>query len=221
VSTPLFPLFLSLEVAAIATVLATIVGVSVASLLANVKFPGRDAIDAIFCGPLVLPPTVLGYYLLVLLGRKSTIGAAFEHLTGTSIVFTRTGAVVAAAVGALPLVVKFARAALENVDHRLVMAARTLGATPLRALFSVQIPLAVRGIVAALMLAFAKSLGDFGVTLMVAGDIPGETQTASLAIYDSIQAHRESDAVAMIVVLSAVAFVSLYTVNKLTARDHE
>jgi molybdate transport system permease protein len=217
----LFPLFLSLEIAAIATVLATVVGVSVASLLANVKFPGRDAIDAIFCGPLVLPPTVLGYYLLVLLGRKSTIGAAFEHLTGSSIVFTRTGAVVAAAVGALPLVVKFARAALENVDSRLVMAARTLGATPLRALFSVQIPLAVRGIVAAVMLAFAKSLGDFGVTLMVAGDIPGETQTASLSIYDSIQAHRENDAVVMIVVLSTVAFVSLYTVNKLTARDHD
>ena len=130
--------------------------------------------------------------------------------------FTRTGAVVAATVGALPLVVKSARAALEGVEPTLMRAARTLGAGPTRAFFTVQLPLAGRGIVAALMLAFARSLGDFGITLMVAGDIPGETQTASLAIYDAIQEHRDAAALGMVLTLTTVAIAILYTVNKLT-----
>jgi molybdate transport system permease protein len=217
----LAPLFLSVEVAVLATLIAGVLGVAAASLLANVKFFGRDALDAILCGPLVLPPTVLGYYLLVLFGRRSFLGGVYEHLTGSSIVFTRTGAVLAAAVGALPLIVKFSRAALEGVDPLLVPAARTLGASPLRALVTIQIPVAARGIVAAVMLGFARSLGDFGATLMVAGDIPGETQTASLSIFDSIQAQEQGEAVVMIVLLSAVAFWSLYLANKLIARGHE
>src|SRR4029077_16570609 len=146
------------------------------------------------------------------------IGRAFHSVTGSSIVFTRTGAVIAATVAALPLVVKFGRAALEQVDRVFLRAARTLGAGPARAFFTVQLPLAGRGVVAALMLAFARALGDFGVTLMVAGDIPGETQTASLSIYDAIQSHRESDALATVVVLTAVATFLLYSVNKLTAK---
>lgn len=213
------PLFLSFEVAAIATVVAAVVGVSVAALLANVRFPGRDLVDVLFTAPIVMPPTVLGYYVLVLLGRRSLLGQAFESMTGTSIVFTKIGAVVAAVIGALPLVVKSVRTALEETDPTLVLAARTLGATPLRALFTIQLPLAYRGIVAALMLAFARALGDFGVTLMVAGDIPGETQTAALAIYDAIHAHREREAGVMIAVLTAVVIVLLYIVGKLTARE--
>jgi molybdate transport system permease protein len=137
-------------------------------------------------------------------------------LTGSSLVFTRTGAVLAASIGALPLVTKSARAALEGVDRQLLQAARTLGAAPARAFLTVQLPLALGGIVAGVMLAFARSLGDFGVTLMVAGDIPGETQTASLAIYDAIQANRQGDAVGMIAVLSAVAIAVLYSANKLS-----
>ena len=133
--------------------------------------------------------------------------------------FTKVGAVVAAVIGALPLVVKSVRTALEETDPTLVQAARTLGATPLRAFFTIQLPLAYRGIAAALMLAFARALGDFGVTLMVAGDIPGQTQTASLAIYDAIQAHRERDAAVMIAVLTGVVIVLLYIVGKLTARE--
>jgi molybdate transport system permease protein len=167
---------------------------------------------------MVLPPTVLGYYLLVSLGRRSPLGHAFEALTGTSIVFTKTGAVVAALVSALPLVVRNGRAALEDVDRTLVFAARTLGATPMRAFLTVQLPLAARGIVAGLMLAFARSLGDFGVTLMVAGDIPGQTQTASLAIYDAIQARRDHDAWTMLAVLTSIALVLLYAVGKLARR---
>ncbi len=213
------PLILSFEVAAIATVLAALIGVTVAAILANFRVPGRVVVDVIFTAPIVMPPTVLGYYVLITLGRRSLLGHAFESLTGSSIVFTKAGAVVAAVIGAMPVVVKSVRTALEETDPTLMLAARTLGATPLRAFFTIQLPLAYRGIVAALMLAFARSLGDFGVTLMVAGDIPGETQTAALAIYDAIQAHRERDAMVMIVVLTALVMLLLYVVGKLTARE--
>ena len=215
------PLLLSFEVATIATVLAAIVGIGVAAILANLRFVGRDLLDVIFTAPMVMPPTVLGYYVLVLLGRRSVIGHAYESLTGSSIVFTMTGAVVAATIGALPMVVKSVRAALEETDPTLILAARTLGATPLRAFFSVQLPLATRGIVAALMLAFARAVGDFGVTLMVAGDIPGKTRTASLAIYGAIQAQREEEAAVMVGVLTALVLGLLYGVGKLTARRPE
>jgi molybdate transport system permease protein len=213
------PLALSLEVAVFATVLATVLGVAIALLLARKNTPGRDFIDAVTTAPMVLPPTVLGYYVLVALGRNSAIGKAWEAIFGQSIVFTRTGAVVAAAIGSLPLVVKAARAALEDVDPTLVRAARTLGASPARALFTITLPLASRGLFAGVTLAFARALGDFGVTLMVAGDIPGETQTAALAIYDAIQAHRESDAVAMVIILTSVGIFSLYAVNRLVRRE--
>jgi len=210
------PLALSFEIAALSTAITTLVGVGLAWLLAARRFPGRDLVDVLVTAPMVMPPTVLGYYVLVLVGRRSAIGHAYEALTGSSLVFTRTGAVLAASIGALPLVTKSARAALEGVDRQLLQAARTLGAAPARAFLTVQLPLALGGIVAGVMLAFARSLGDFGVTLMVAGDIPGETQTASLAIYDAIQANRQGDAVGMIAVLSAVAIAVLYAANKLS-----
>jgi molybdate transport system permease protein len=212
------PLLLSFQVATLATAIAAVLGIAVGALLAHPRTPGRDLLDVLFTAPMVLPPTVLGYYVLVAIGRRSAIGMAFESLTGSSIVFTRTGAVVAATIGALPFVVKAARAALEGVDPTFVRAARTLGAGPGRAFFTVHLPLAAGGIAAGVMLAFARSLGDFGVTLMIAGDIPGETQTASLAIYDAIQANREADAEGMIVVLTALAMLVLYAVNKLRRR---
>ncbi len=212
------PLALSFEVAAAATLVSAVVGVAIAALLAARRFPGRDLLDVILTAPMVLPPTVLGYYLLVALGRRSVLGRAFEAITGQSIVFTRTGAVVAATVGALPIIVKSGRAALEAVDPTLLAAARTLGAGPARAFFTVALPLASRGLVAAIMLAFARSLGDFGVTLMIAGDLPGQTQTAALAIYDAIEGGREADAIGMVVVLSAIALAVLYGVNKLGER---
>ena len=213
------PLLLSFEIASVATVLAAILGVAVAAVLANVRFLGRDLVDVLFTAPIVMPPTVLGYYVLVVLGRRSLLGHAFESLTGTSIVFTKVGAVVAAVIGAMPLVVKSVRTALEETDPSLVLAARTLGATPLRAFLTIQLPLAYRGIAAALMLAFARSLGDFGVTLMVAGNIPGKTQTAALAIYDAIQSEREPDATAMIAMLTGTVIALLYVVGKLTAKE--
>ena len=198
---------------------AALIGVTVAAILANLRFPGRDLVDVVFTAPIVMPPTVLGFYLLVGLGRRSVIGHAWESLTGSPIVFTKTGAVIAAVVGALPLVVKTVRTAFEQTDPTLMLAARTLGATPLRAFLTIQLPLAYRGIVAALMLAFARSTGDFGCTLMVAGDIPGVTRTAALAIYDEFQAQNERGATFMVIVLTSIVGIMLYVVGKLTERQ--
>ncbi|MFO0588876.1 MAG: molybdate ABC transporter permease subunit [Polyangiaceae bacterium] len=213
----LAPLLLSFQIALVATSIAAALGVALGVLLSR-RFPGRDVLDVLVTAPVVLPPTVLGYYVLVLLGRRSALGHAFEALTGSPIVFTRTGAVLAAVIGSLPLTTKSARAALEGVDRRLVLAARTLGAGPLRAFWSVHLPLASRGILAGTMLGFARSLGDFGVTLMVGGDIPGETQTAALAIYDAIQAQRDRDAALLAGFLTLFGGVVLYVVAKLTGR---
>ena len=213
------PLILSFETAMLAMVIAGVVGVAIAMLLANFRFPGRDVLDVVSTWPLVMPPTVLGYYLLVLVGTRSPIGRAFDAVTGSSIVFTFNGVVLAAVVGSLPLVVKTTRTALEEVDPTLILAARTLGATRLRALVSVQLPLAYRGLVAALMLAFAKSMGDFGITLMVAGNIPGKTRTAALAIFDDLQAQRNDEALMLAAVVTIIVSVLLYIVAKLTARE--
>jgi molybdate transport system permease protein len=217
---PWAPLVISLHVAAVATVVAGVLGLGLATLLASRRCPGRQLLDVIVTAPMVLPPTVLGYYVLVAVGRRSVIGGAFEDLFGSSLVFTRTGAVLAATLGALPLVVKSARTALESVDPTLVRAAHTLGAGWLRAYLTVRLPIAMPGIVAGLMLGFARSLGDFGLTLMVAGDIPGRTQTASLAIFDALQANQAARAQGLIVVLSATAMGILYAVNKLTGTRH-
>jgi molybdate transport system permease protein len=212
----LAPLFLSFQVSLLAILVAGVLGVALAALIARRRIPGADFLAGLVTAPMVLPPTVLGYYVLVLLGRRSALGKLFESLTDSSIVFTMTGAVVAASIGALPLVVMASRGALESVDKNLVAAARTLGASPVRAFLTVEVPLAAPGIVAGLMLGFARALGDFGVTLMVAGDIPGSTQTASLAIYDAIQGNREGDALVMIVVLTCAAIGVLYVAGKLT-----
>jgi molybdate transport system permease protein len=213
------PLKLSLYVAVWATTSSLVLGVGLAALLSGPKFRGRELLDALLTAPLVLPPSVLGYYVLTAFGRRSAIGQLWEELTGSTIVFTATGAVVASTIGALPLVIKSARAALEGVDVTLIRAARTLGASPGRAFVTVKLPLAASGITAALILAFAKSLGEFGVTLMVVGGIPGETETAAIYIYNSIQANRDSQAAGMIAVLSAVAIGTLYAVNRLTRRS--
>ena len=213
-----FPFLLSLRVALIATALVVFVGVTLGWVLARRRFFGRELLDATVTLPLVLPPTVLGYYLLVALGRDSPLGHAIEALTGQPLVFTWQGAVVAATIGALPLVVKTSRAALESVDADLEDAARTLGQSEWRVFWRVTMPLARRGIAAAAMLAFARALGDFGATLMVAGNIPGRTQTAAVAIYDATQAGRDDYALTLVIVLSVLALSIMYFTNKLTAR---
>lgn len=209
------PLWLSLEVSVVATLISVVVGIGLGALLARPRLPGRDLWDALLSAPLVLPPTVLGYFLLVWLGRNSAVGQLFEQLFGRPIVFTFLGAVIAATVGSLPLVIKAARTALEQLDPTFVFAARTLGASPVRAFWRIQLPLAGRGIASGVVLAFARALGDFGATLMVAGNIPHQTRTAALAIYDAIETGRDNDAAGMIAVLTALAIVVGYAAQRL------
>ena len=210
-----FPLLLSFRVALIATVLALLIGVALGWLLARRRFPGREALDAFVTLPLVLPPTVLGYYLLVLLSVNSPLGRAIKATTGVQLVFNWKGAVLAAMVGALPLVVKTSRAAISTVSEQLEDAARTFGKSEWQIFWRITLPLSSRGIIAAAMLAFARSLGDFGATLMVAGNIPGRTQTAAIAIYDATQAGRDDYALTLVVILSVITLTLLYATNKL------
>ena len=207
------PLLLTFEVATLAVGASALIGVSTGWLLARRKLPGSDLLDGLVTAPMVLPPTVLGYYVLVFFGRKSPLGRAFEAVTGTSIVFSFGGVVLAATIGALPLVVMSSRAALEGVDPLLRNAARTLGASPLRAFLTVDLPLAAPGIVAGLMLGFARALGDFGATLILAGNIPGRTQTLPLAIFFAVESGDTADAVRLSVVTVAISLAALGALN--------
>jgi molybdate transport system permease protein len=199
-----FPLGLSLQVATLATVLALIVGLPIAWLLGRRRFPGRDLLSVLILLPMVLPPTVVGYYLLQLMGRQSTLGRGAEALGLGRIVFTPTAAVIAAFVAALPFLVRTAQAGIEQIDPAYEEAARTLGRKEHSIFLSVTVPLAWRAIVAGLALAFARAMGEFGATLMVAGNIPGRTQTASIAIYDAVQAGRTDQAHLYALLLSAI-----------------
>ena len=211
-----FPLWLSLRVAVISTAVALVVGLWLAWTLANRQFRGKEVLDAAVTLPLVLPPTVLGYYLLVVLGRNSPLGQLYEWLFGAPLVFTWQAAVVAALFHSTPLLVKSARAAFESVDRSYERAARNLGASELRLFWRVTLPLARRSILAAAALAFARSLGDFGVTLMIAGNIPGRTQTVAIAIYDAVEAGNGMVARVLVLILSAVALLVLSLANRLT-----
>jgi molybdate transport system permease protein len=216
-----YPLGLSFTVATLATALALGIGLPLGALLARRRFFGRDLFDAVLCLPLVLPPTVLGYYLLVLLSRRSFLGHAFAAIFGVPLTFTPAGAVLAALVHALPSLTKASRTALEDVDPLLLRAAASLGAGPLRSLWTVELPQCRRQLLAATLLVFARALGDFGVTLMIAGDIPGYTQTAALAIYDAVQAGRERAGLGYVAVLSIISLTVLYVGNKLAPAAHE
>ncbi len=213
-----FPLWLSLRVAVISTAIALAFGLWIAYILANRNFRGKEALDAAVTLPLVLPPTVLGYYLLVLIGRASPLGKVWESVFGSPLVFTWKAAVIAALLHSFPLLVKSARAALESIDRSYERAARNLGASEWKLFWRVTLPLAQRSIFAASALAFARSLGDFGVTLMVAGNIPGRTQTAAVAIYDAYESGNNTLAVTLVIVISMVALGILSIANRLGAR---
>ena len=209
-----FPIRLSFAVATAATIIALVAGSALAWVLARKRFPGRNLVDSLITLPLVLPPTVLGYYLLTLLGTRSSVGGFLYHRFGIRLTFTVGAAIIAATIHALPLVTKSLRAAFEGVDTELEAAARTLGLGGRLIFFRVTLPLASRGVLAATALAFARALGDFGVTIMIAGNIPGKTQTASVAIYDAIQAGRDNEAFTLAVIVSLIAVVMLYFINR-------
>jgi molybdate transport system permease protein len=210
-----FPLWLSLRVAFVSTALAIAAGLPIAYLLANRDFRGKETLDAAVTLPLVLPPTVIGYYLLVVIGRASPLGRLWERAFGSPLVFTWKAAVIAALLHSLPLLVKSSRAALESVDRSCERAARTLGASEWRLFWRITVPLARRSILAASALAFARSLGEFGATLMVAGNIPGRTQTAALAIYDAYESGNATLALTLVLIVSAAALAILALANRL------
>ena len=193
----------------VATVLAIAVGVPLAWVLARRHFVGRDLLSVAILLPMVLPPTVLGYVLLVALGRQSAIGRVIEGAFGDSLVFTPAAAVLAAFVAATPFLVRAAQGGFEQVDATYEEVARTLGRREWSIFLTVTAPLARRGIIAGVALCFARAVGEFGATLMLAGNIPGRTQTASIAIYDSVQAGRLDQAAAMAMVLALASGVAL------------
>jgi molybdate transport system permease protein len=211
-------LWLSLRVASFATLMASAIGVALGYWLAKARFRGRAIVEAVVTAPIVLPPTVLGFYLLTLLGVNSPIGQAWERLFGSALVFTPGAAVVAATVSALPFVVRTARAAIEEVDPRLEAAMRIAGHPEWKVATIVTLPVARRGVFAGIALGFARALGDFGATVMVAGNIPGRTQTLPVAVYDAVQAGDDAQARAGSLTLGLIAVVVLITVTMLSGR---
>ncbi len=206
---------LSLLVVSLATLIVGVVGLFIAFFLAKREFRGKELLDAVLTLPLVLPPTVTGYYLIVLLGRRGLIGKFIYDLTGWTVVFNWWGAVVAAVVVALPLMIKAARASIESVNPQYEIASFTLGKSELETFLRVTLPLARRGILAGLILSFARALGEFGATLMIAGNIPGKTQTMPLAIYEAVSAGDDQRAQLLALVLTLVSLVAVYLTNKL------
>lgn len=209
-------LILSLQVTILATSVLFVIGLALAVVLARFKFRGQILLETIIFLPLVLPPSVIGYFLLLTLGRGSPIVEWFH----VRLLFTWPAAAIASAVVGLPLMVQAARAAIANVDPVLENAARTLGSSELEILWRVTLPLARRGVIAGLILGAARALGEFGATLMIAGNIPGQTQTLPLAIYDAVQARRYEQANIMVLMMTSLAFVGLWCVRQLEQPRH-
>ena len=209
------PLALTLKVAGWATLLNLFLGVTTGYVLARKRFPGRDLLDAVLTLPMVMPPTVLGYYLLVLLGRNGPIGEWLVSNFGINLIFTWQAAVVAATIVAFPLTFKAARASFEVVEPQYEQAARVLRVGELALFFRVALPLAWRGILAGLLLSFARAAGEFGATLMVAGSIPGKTQTLSIAVYEAVQAGQDDLANFLVLVTSVTCIAVLLAAGRL------
>jgi molybdate transport system permease protein len=214
--TDLGPLLLTAKLAALTTLILLIVGTPLAWWLANTKIKIKPVIEAIVALPIVLPPTVLGFYLLVLLGPQGSIGGWWFELTGQTLTFSFSGLVIASVIYSLPFVVQPIQNAFESVGKGLMEAAYTLGASPVDAFFTVAVPLAKRGFLTGGVLGFAHTLGEFGVVLMVGGNIPGETRVVSIAIYDHVETLEYAQAHIMSGVLLGFAFLAMlfmYVVN--------
>ena len=207
-------LALTLKVAGWATAINLVLGVGVGWLLARRHFIGREFVSALLTLPLVLPPTVVGYYLLVVIGRRGWLGHWLNDTFGITLIFTWQGAVIAATVVACPLILSAARAAFEAVDPQLERAARVLGLNEWAVFFRVTVPMAWPGIMAGTLLVFARSLGEFGATLMVAGSIPGRTQTLSVAVHDAVQAGDDATANLLVGIISITCMVVLLVAGR-------
>lgn len=208
-----FPVLLSLRVAVIVVIVVAVLALPLARRMAKSWFPGRDVVEALITLPLVLPPSVTGYLLLILIGRRGPIGAWLAHWDIT-LIFTWWAVVLAATVVAFPLMYQSAKAAFSSVDKDLENAARTLGAGEMRVFFSVTLPLAWPGIMAGVVLTFARALGEFGATLMVAGNIPGQTQTIPLAIYFASESGDDATAMTLVALITIFSFLVIFLVNR-------
>jgi molybdate transport system permease protein len=210
---------LSLLVVVLATILVSVLGVAAGYLLAKREFHGKELLDSIMTLPMVLPPTVTGYYLILLLGRHGLIGRHVYQLTGWTVAFTWEAAVIAASVMAFPIMVKAARAAIASVDPRYELVSFGLGKSEFITFLRVTMPLASRGLLAGIVLSFARALGEFGATLMLAGNIPGKTQTMPLAIFEAFISGDDRQAQVLAAILTLTSITVIYVTNLLT-RPH-
>lgn len=210
-------LFLTLRTAALATILIVPPGLAVAWLLARRRWYGKSLLETLVALPLVIPPVATGLILLKLLGRRGPVGRWLDF----DIVFTWRAVVVAMMVMSFPLLVRTARVAFEEVSPRFEQIARTLGASERRVFFTITLPLASRGIVAGMLLAFARAIGEFGATILVAGNIPGRTTTLAVAIYDRVQLGRDDEAFQLLAVAVAIAFAAVWTAEAFVRRSRE
>ncbi|OAT81662.1 molybdate ABC transporter permease subunit [Desulfotomaculum copahuensis] len=207
------PVLLSLRVAGLAVVIVFFTGVLAARLMAGRDFPGKDAVESVLTLPLVLPPTVVGFGLLLLFGKEGPLGRLLHYLWGVSVVFNWWGAVLASTVVAFPLLYQTVRASFQGVDRNIENAARTLGAGEWRVFWTISLPLAWPGLVAGVVMAFARALGEFGATLMVAGNIPGRTQTVPLAIYVATESGENRTALVLVGIMTVLSFAVIFWVN--------
>ena len=214
----LFSLRLSLQVATAATLLVVLIGTGMAYLLARKNFRGKELLDILLTLPLVLPPTVTGYYLILFMGRNGLVGKYLFHWTGWSIMFTWYAAVLASFFVSLPLMIKTTRAAIESVDHNLIKVSYTLGHGEFKTFFKVILPLSKKGIIAGAVLSFARAMGEFGATLMIAGNIPGKTATMPIAIYTSASSGDWSKANMMVIFFTLVSGAFLYIANRFSKK---
>jgi molybdate transport system permease protein len=207
---------LSLLVVSIATLLIGVAGTALGFLFAKRSFRGKDVLDALFTLPMVLPPTVTGYYLILLLGRRGLLGGPIYSLFGWTVTFTWIAAVIASTIVALPLMIKSARAAIESVDSDYEIASYVMGKSEVQTFFRITLPLAGRGILAGIVLSFARAFGEFGATLMLAGNIPGRTQTMPLAIYEAVVSGEDARAKWLALILTGISITVVYLTNRLS-----
>lgn len=208
-----FPVLLSIKVALIAVTFVLITGLPLSRLFSRLDFPGKDAVEAVITLPMVLPPSVIGYGLLMIIGKNGLLGyILIDH--GLNIIFTWYAAVLASAVVSFPLMYQSAKAAFQSVNVNFEKAARTLGASEVKIFFTITLPLAWPGILAGMVLSFARAMGEFGATLMVAGNIPGQTQTIPLAIYYAVESGNEGIARTLVFIVTVFSFLVIYWVNR-------
>lgn len=217
-SLQLFPLYLSVQLALVTTTILILLTAPLAYLLVHFHFPGRSFLEALLNLPLALPPTVIGFYLLILMGPEGAAGRAWEAVTGAPLLFTFAGITIASMVYSLPFALQPMKAAFERIDRRLLESAYVLGLSPAGAFLKVVLPNSVHGLAASAILVFLHTLGAFGVLLMIGGSIPGETRVVSIAIYEAVQSMNYREAGILSLVLLPVGFIFLLLVNRLIRR---